>query len=268
MKIIVFILMAILPALSLSGQRGEIVPGSYVPGRAAAAYTGRWQPMHNPSAAAVASHTELSVTYENRYITRELSNKMVAAVVPTPYFNVSAAFNHFGYSVYNEMLAAVGFSRDFGGWRVGVEADVYMVYLSPTERYAATVTANVGAQVDVSPAVTLGFSMFNPCFSAVRSSPVQNLPVTVAVGVNWHIHDKVDWLVELDREISTLFHWKTGFEYRPFDVFTLRAGVYGADYAIPTLGVGFSVDDFRFEFHSELNPRLGVTLLGSLGYDI
>ncbi len=268
MKTIILIFLLMFSALSLSGQRGDIVPGSYAPGRAAAAYKGRWQPLHNPSAASTADKVCLSAVYENRYITRELSNKMVAAVVPTPYFNVSVAFNHFGYSVYNEMLAAVGFSRDFGVWRIGVEADVYMVYLSPTERYVATVTANVGVQVDVSPAVTIGFSMFNPCFSAVRSYPMQYLPVTVAVGVNWHIHDKVDWLVEIDREISTLFHWKTGFEYRPFDVFTLRAGVYGADYAIPTLGVGFRVDDFRFELHSELNPKLGVTLLGSLGYDI
>ncbi len=165
-------------------------------------------------------------------------------------------------------LGVVGVSRDFGRWRLGVEADIYTVYLSPTERYAVTATANIGAQVDVSKRVTLGFSMFNPVFSSVKSAPKQYLPVVLAIGMNYRLHDKVDWLVEIDKEIRSLFHWKTGFEYRPFDVLSLRLGIYGSDYVIPTIGLGFLMSDFGFDLHCEINPRLGVTLLGALHYDI
>ena len=67
-----------------------IVPGSYVAGNASVAYTAEWQPFQNPAALACEKQFGLTLLYENRYITAELSNAAFSAAFPTKYINVGA----------------------------------------------------------------------------------------------------------------------------------------------------------------------------------
>ena len=245
-----------------------IVPGSYVAGNASVAYTAEWQPFQNPAALACEKQFGLTLLYENRYITAELSNAAFSAAFPTKYINVGAQFSYFGYAEYNEMLAAVTFARTFGEiFHVGVECDYYAVYLSPTERYHSTATVQVGLQVQVLPTLTIGFNVFNPVFSKVKTKLTEKrLPAIFSLGTNYRIHDKVSWLVQIDKEVHSPMRWATGFEYAPFDVFDVRIGCYGSNYVVPTLGVGVGFGGFKFHLHCEYRNPLGVTMLGVLQY--
>lgn len=265
---IVLLILATCTSGAMQAQIATIVPSSYTAGNASVAYTAEWQPFQNPAALACEKQYAISLLYENRYITAELSNAAVSVAIPTKYINIGAQFSYFGYAEYNEMLAAVTFARTFGDiFHLGVECDYYAVYLSPTERYRSTATVQVGFQVQVIPSLTIGFNAFNPIFSKIKSDLTEKrLPSVFSLGTNYKIHEKVAWLVQIDKEVHSPLRWATGFEYAPFDVFDVRIGCYGSDYVVPTLGVGCGCGGFRFHLHCEYRNPLGVTMLGALQY--
>jgi hypothetical protein len=266
---IVLILLFLTLATALNGQKTTVIPGSFVGGNASVAHKKEWLPFHNPSALSGVEKTGFRLVYENRYITKELANKAFNVWIPTKYFNIGAAFSHFGYSEYNEMLAAVTFARQFGEkFRLGAEVDYYTVFLSQSGRYQGVVTAQVGAQISITEDFTIAFNTFNPTFSKIKSELAEkHLPTVFSIGSVYTIKNTVDWLVQFDKEISSPFRWATGFEYSPVAELILRLGAYGFGNFVPTIGAGVRFSGFRFDANADYNSILGFLLIGCLGYE-
>lgn len=267
-RIQLFLAVCFFGIVPIQAQVATIVPSSYVAGNASVAYHKYWQPFQNPAALAHAQNYSVTLLYENRYITKELGNSVASLAIPTKYVNVGASFSYFGYASYNEMLASVTLARSFGKvLHIGLEFDYYTLYLSPSERYRGTVTAQVGVQLQVLPNLMIGFNVFNPVFSKIKTDLITKpLPSVFSLGTNYQLHEKVSWLVQLDKEVHSPMRWATGFEYAPFEEFTVRVGAYGFDYFVPTLGVGLAFDGFRFNLQTEYRHPLGLTMMGVLQY--
>ena len=60
--------------------------------------------------------------------------------------------------------------------------------------------------------------------------------------------------------------WAVGMEYRIMPELLVRAGARGADYVIPSLGVGIGFAGFRFDLMAEADFRIGMSLLSNLSY--
>ena len=60
--------------------------------------------------------------------------------------------------------------------------------------------------------------------------------------------------------------WAVGAEYRIMPELRVRAGVRGADYVVPSLGVGVGFGGFSFDLTAEADFRIGVSLLSNLSY--
>lgn len=254
-------------SFGLNAQKTTVIPSSFVGGNASVAYKNDWLPFHNPAALAGMEKIGFQLLYENRYITKELANKALNLWFPTKYLNIGASFSHFGYSEYNEMLAAVTFAREFGKFRLGIEVDYYTLFLSQSERYKGTITAQVGAQISITDNFSIAFNAFNPTFSKVKSELVEKrLPVVFSIGTLYCIKNTVDWFVQFDKEVSSPLRWATGFEYAPVKEFIIRIGAYGYNSFIPTFGAGVKFGKFKFDVNADYNSVLGFSLIGCLGY--
>jgi len=253
----------------LNAQKTTVIPSSFVGGNASVAYKNDWLPFHNPAALAGSENIGFQLLYENRYITKELSNQALNVWIPTKYLNVGASFSHFGYAEYNEMLAAITVARQLGKrFRLGIEVDYYTVFLSQSERYKGTVTAQIGGQISITDDFTLAFNAFNPTFSKVKSVLVdKRLPVVFSIGSLYSIKNTVDWLVQFDKEVSSPLRWATGFEYAPVKELVVRIGAYGYNNFIPTFGAGIKFGGFKFDVNADYNSVLGFSLIGCLGYN-
>jgi len=248
-------------------QQTTVIPASYTAGDASVAYSNAWLPFQNPAALGGAEKMGFLLLYENKYITKELSNKVVNAWLPTKYINIGVSFSHLGYSEYNEMLAALTFARKFGKFKLGVELDYYTLFLSQSKRYQGTLTAQVGMQVNLTEDFSLAFSAFNPVFSKVKSDLAEKrLPTVFSLGSLYKIRNTVDWYVQFDKEVSSPFRWATGFEYSPVKELIIRLGAYGYNSFVPTLGVGLRFDKFKFDISSAYSSTLGFSFLGAVGY--
>ncbi|MDR0830595.1 MAG: hypothetical protein LBN95_10875 [Prevotellaceae bacterium] len=252
---------------NISAQQTTVIPSSFVAGNASVAYREDWIPFHNPAALAGAEKIGFALLYENRYITKELANKALNVWFPTKYINVGVAFSHFGYSEYNEMISSISFAREFGEkFRLGAEIDYYTVFLSQSERYKGAITAQVGAQILITENFSLAFNVFNPVFSKIKTDFAEKrLPTIFSIGSLYRIKNRVDWLVQFDKEVSSPLRWATGFEYSPVKEMVVRLGAYGYNSFIPTLGAGAKFGGFRFDINAAYNSALGFSLLGRLG---
>lgn len=249
-------------------QITTIVPNSYIPGNASVSYIKAWLPFHNPAALAHEKVGSVQLQYDNKYITKELNTALVSGCYSTKYVNIGVSFSYFGYSIYNEMLTGLTFARTFGEHlSIGVEFDYYTVFFSPSERYQGTLTANIGIQAKVVDNFYISFAAFNPVFSKIKTDFIdKSLPVVFSLGTLYQITDQVDWLMQIDKEVKSPLRWSTGVEYRPFKEFLVNIGVYGSDYAVPTLGVGFQFSGFEFRLNTEYHTTLGLSALGILRY--
>lgn len=253
----------------LQAQQTTVIPHSFVGGNASVAYDKAWLPFHNPAALAAQQQAGVQLLYENRYITKELSNKAINFWIPNKYTSIGGSFSHFGYDQYHEMIVGLSLARQFSPkFRLGIEIDYYTVYLSPSERYASTITAQVGFQVMVTDQLLLAFNTFNPTFSRVDTELLnKRLPTLFSIGSRYRIREQVDWLIQIDKEIHSPLRWATGFEYVALDFLTIRLGAYGLQSFIPTLGAGIKMSDFFFDIQADYNNALGISFISSVRYN-
>ena len=268
MKKIIFILILNFLYLSrVSAQVQEILPSGVAPAGADVVFTERWLAFSNPAILSREERVAVSVGYENRYFAAELSDEYLSVAVPTKYFNIGASFNFFGYADYHEMMAALTVARRFGIVAMGVEFDYFNMFLPDEVGYSHAFTAQVGLQVDVTEQCVLGFRMFNPSFTQIDYNDVaRRLPVMMHVGCNYTFIEDLDVLIEVGYVLNQGVDWAVGMEYRIMPELLVRAGARGADYVIPSLGVGIGFAGFRFDLMAEADFRIGMSLLSNLSY--
>ena len=268
MKKIFFILFLNFLYLSqVLAQVQEILPSGVAPAGADVVFTERWLAFSNPATLSREESVVASVGYENRYFAAELSDEYLSVAVPTKYFNVGASFNFFGYANYHEIMAALTMARRFGIVAMGVEFDYFNMFLPDEVGYRHAFTAQVGLQVDVTEQCVLGFRMFNPSFTQIDYNDVaRRLPVMMHVGCNYTFIEDLDVLIEVGYVLNQGVDWAVGMEYRIMPELLVRAGARGADYVIPSLGVGIGFAGFRFDLMAEGDFRIGMSLLSNLSY--
>ncbi|MDO4190488.1 MAG: hypothetical protein Q4D14_02210 [Bacteroidales bacterium] len=245
------------------------MPSTYAPGDASVAYSRQWFPFATPASLAAQQQSGIQILYENRYFTKELANKSINLWFSTPYLNVGAAFTHFGYSSYHEMMASLVVSRQLGERvRLGVEADYFTVYLSEQGRYRNTVTAQVGLQIQACRDFTIGFDVFNPTFSSVKCDVDSStrLPVRFQLGFCYALGGVVDWHTQIEKSLTEPLMWATGFEYAPISVpgFVVRLGAKGSSFIQPMFGVGFVTGNFGFDVNAFYRTQLGFSLMADV----
>ena len=251
----------------VSAQVQEILPSGIAPAGADVVFTERWLAFSNPATLSREESVVASVGYENRYFAAELSDEYLSVAVPTKFFNVGGSFNFFGYADYYEMMAALTVARRFGIVALGVEFDYFNMFLPDEVGYRHAFTAQVGLQVDVTDRCVLGFRMFNPSFTQIDYNDVaRRLPVMLHVGCNYRFIDDLDLLVEVGYVLKQGVDWAVGMEYRIMPELLVRLGARGADYVIPSLGVGVGFAGFRFDLMAEADFRIGMSLLSNLSY--
>lgn len=269
-RIAIWFCTAFLCFIPLTAQQQATLPGTYAPGDASVAYSKAWFPFSTPAALAAQQQSGIQILYENRYITKTLANKSLNLWFVTPYFNIGGSFTHFGYSSYHEMMGALTLARQLGEHvRLGVEVDYFSVYLSEIGEYHGAVTAQVGLQVVPCRHLVLGFNLFNPTFSSVKTDELSTrLPVRFQLGFCYSIGGMVDWHVEVDKTLQMPWRWATGFEYSPYDLsnFVVRLGANGSRFIQPSMGVGFEIQGFGIDVDAQYHTRLGFSLMGALRY--
>ncbi len=247
---------------SVSGQVSNVIPQPRSVAQTSVADVGSWNAFHNPAMLGYIRPVDLTVSYENRYLLKELSTKSIQAGFSTRHINVGASFAYFGYSLYHEMLSGIDLARDFSGrFALGIGFDYYMAYVAATGEYHGALLGRMGLSLCLVEKLVIGFSTFNPFQNNIRLELTEkSMPSVYSLGTTYSILPELLWRTQIDKEISSRYRFATGFEYLMLERILAKVGGYATGgIFVPCLGFGFKVRDYSADLDCELHPILGLT---------
>jgi len=244
----------------IHAQSHHVLPISSSVADASVSENRYYSAFQNPAAGGSVEQLDFQFSYENKFLLKELSVKSIGVLVPTKLINIAAVASYTGYSQYNEVLAGVALSRNFGSvFQLGVQANYYSVYFVEVNKRYAVFIPQFGLQVNLSPAVTLGFSTFNPSQILLKTASLPKiLPSVFSFGTKWKMTDDFNMLVQFDKNMSSGYRIAGGFEYLLKDFVIFKTGVYKAEYLVPSLGFGFKLSGLQMDLTAYLHPVLGL----------
>jgi len=269
MKKYFFLLLIIVPLISMA-QLENSISGSASIAETSVSDERQWAAFHNPANLGFLQKTEFGATYENRFFIKELSTKIVQVAIPTDKINIGIALSHFGYSVSHDILAGVALSRNFSDkFALGVSVNYFTSYFVQESRYRGAILGQIGANINISSNFNIGFNAFNPFLTNMKTeTAVKKLPSVYSLGTRYFFYQNLAWRTQIDKDLNANYRFATGFDYYLQDVFTIKLGIYGYDYLISCLGIGFNINNFKFDLNAEMHPQLGINTFAMLRYNL
>jgi hypothetical protein len=268
MKKIISLLTILVFCQLLHSQISTIIPSSTSIASTSVADSHNWSAFNNPAMLGFLEQPEFELQFENRYLLSELSTKSVQLAVPSELINTGISFSYFGYSLYQEMLLGLGFSRNFSDkFAMGVQFNYYTAFFSASNSYRGALLPQIGLSVNLSPNFNLGFNTFNPFQSNIQTEYVtKRLPSVFSLGTAYLFSKDFVWRTQVDKEVSSNYRFAMGFEYQMLQSFEVKLGAYSSGYLVTCLGIGFRTGSFLIDLNCEMHPLLGLNTLAAIKY--
>ncbi|MDD2983795.1 MAG: hypothetical protein PHQ74_10445 [Crocinitomicaceae bacterium] len=217
-----------------------------------------WSYHHNPAGLAFVKKTAAGLSYENRFLLKELQTQALVVAQPLKVGVLSAGAQMYGHRAYKTTRVGLGYSMLLGE---NISAGVQLNYQGiRIDQYGSkgTVTAEAGFLAKINSKVSLGFSVMNLGMAKLTEFEDDRFSTFMRLGLNYQISKKVIILAEVDKSIETKLRAKAGMEYELLDRFFLRMGVASNPTEI-TFGFGY-------EFKNRLKLDLGSAWHQHLGW--
>lgn len=226
-----------------------------------------WSHFNNPGAVAKVEAFSVGVSYENRFLLKELQSQSVASVIPLKVGAVSIGGQMFGYREFRSFKAGVGYGMQLGEkFYAGVQMNYLGVQLNDAYGSKNGVSGDVGMLGAITENWLIGISVGNVFRSKLSEFQDDRMTTLMRFGSSYKLSDKALISGELEKDISNPMRVKAGVEYKPIKQFALRGGIatapiefsFGVGYLTRTISVNVGSS-----YHQILgwSPHFGLTFL-------
>lgn len=248
--------------LGNAGARGSSMGGCSV------ALCDFWSVQNNPAGIARWQSSSAGISYENRFLMKELSYYNAAAVLPLNIGSFGLTFSRFGFEGYNENKIGIAYARQLGPHiRIGLQLDYLSFKFSGDYAKRRTATFELGLQSDITEKLTIGVFVFNPINIKLKTIHKQKIPIVLKFGLSYKITDDFSASTEIEYNSDKDFDYRFGLEYLATRDFFIRAGVHTKP-ATASIGVGYSIRRFIIDIAASMNQHTGVSFQTSLIFNI
>ncbi len=268
MKRLIFLILFFFIKINIYAQLVSVLPTSVSIANTSVADTENWTAFSNPANIGYINDINFGFQYENRFLLSELSTKSLQLAVPTSLINAAFSASYFGFSVYNEILLGVGFSRNFSDkFSLGLQLNYLTAYFRTSNRYFGSFFPQFGLNYAISAKFNLGFSAYNPFHSVIKSPfTTKQLPSIFSLGGAYKFSPELVFRFQSDKEISSNYRFALGAEYLMLNFLTIKGGIYHNGYLVPCFGFKTNLGTLSFDLNAELHPLLGLVSLASVQY--
>ena len=227
-----------------------------------------WSCHNNPAGFADYNNIAVGLSYENRFLLKELAYKNIGVIIPFNIGVIGITASQFGYNHYNENLIGLGLSRSFGpNLKIGLKLDY--IFLKHSIDYAKiqTVTFELGIQYHINKSLCLGAYIFNPINVKLKTFNKERIPIIMRIGLSYFV--KEDFLItaEIEENFENNFSYRFGLEYEIYKKLFVRSG-FQLKPEIFTFGFGYDYNWFTIDISAHMNQVLGASLSCSFIYKI
>ncbi|MBQ8223371.1 MAG: transporter [Bacteroidales bacterium] len=227
-----------------------------------------WSCHNNPAGFANYEYFAVGLSYENKYLLKELAYKNISVIFPFNLGTLSLTASQFGYEHYNENLLGIALSKSFGNnLRIGLKLDyIYFKYSTDYEK-KQTATFEIGMQYQINESLCLGAYMFNPINVKLRTLNNEKIPIIMRIGLSYFINDDFMLTAEIEEDFENNFSYRFGLEYEIYKRIFVRSG-FQLRPEIFTFGFGYDYNWFTIDISAQMSKDLGSSLSCSFIYKI
>ena len=224
-----------------------------------------WSYFHNAGALGYQKNVSVGVSYENRYLLKELQTQALVYVQPLKTGVLSVGVQSFGYKTYRTNRFGVGYALKLHEKiAMGVQLNYQDVWVQNYD-YVGTLTAEFGLLAKITNKLNLGFSVMNLNRAHISRLPDDRFGTFFRLGLRYEISKLVAINLEVEKEIRSKIRPRLGVDYQLVKRFFLRVGAaynppeiaFGIGYQFP---IGLKLDaGSAWRQHLGWSPHIGLT---------
>ncbi len=237
-------------------------------GKCSVTMDGFWSLHNNPAGFASYQNLSFGISYENKFLLKELGTKDAGLILPFKMGNIGISYSQFGYENYNENTFGLGIAKSLGpNFNIGIKLYYIFINFSGVYENKSAPTFDIGIQYKINEVLCLGVYVFNPVRVKFRSLNKDKIPIIMRLGLSYLVND--DFLItgEIEENFGHDFSFRFGLEYEIYKNFLIRGGFQFKPEML-TFGVGYDYKYFIIEVSAQMNQRLGTSLSSSIIFKI
>lgn len=225
-----------------------------------------WAYHHNPGALGELKTMSVGLSYENRYLLKELQSQGLVYAQPLKVGVLSVGAQFYGYRQYRTQRIGAGYSMRLAErFFAGVQLNYQGLQLNENYGRNQSITAEGGIQAVVTDQWRIGVSAFNIGRAKLSAFEDDRYNTVMRFGTNYSFSEKVIVLAEAEKQLEHPVNFKGGVEYQAVENFFVRAGA--ASKAVEfTFGFGYRWKVLQLDLGSGYQQQLGWSPTFSLTY--
>ena len=263
-----FILFIILPVTSHSQGWLPMGGRSNSMANATVALSDTWSYHHNPGALAEITNASFGVSYENRFLLRELQSQGLTYAQPVKKGVISFGAQTYGFTSYRTYRVGGGYSMKLSEkLMAGMQMNYQGIRLAENYGSKNTLTAELGVLFHITENWKVGMSVFNIGRNQLAAYADDRFNTIMRLGTSLKVSDKVLVAAEVEKNVDYPIRIKTGMDYEVMKSFYFRAG-FATQPIEGTFGFGYKMKSIQLDlgsaYHQQLgwSPHFSLTFLG------
>ncbi len=192
---------------------------------ASAAVNDVWAYHHNPGALTGIKKVAFGVSYENRFLLKELQSQGFVVAYPLKRSVISFGGQTFGYNNLRTYRTGFGYAMELTDFlSFGVQMNYNLVRLPQAYGSNQSITGEVGMMAKIKENWHIGFSIFNISRNKLADYQEDRYTTMLRLATRYNVSNKVLIVGEVEKNVEFPIRFKTGVEYNPLENFYVRGG--------------------------------------------
>ncbi len=256
----IFLMTIFIFSLQFSFCQGWLPMGSrsHALGNASVAIDDIWAYHHNPANLVSVKKLGLGLSYENRFLLKELQYQGFVVALPLKVGVISFGLQSFGFKNFRTNRLGLGYSMKLAEFlSCGVQLNYHQVRLTDAYGRKDALTAELGLRANITDNWKVAFSVFNLTRTKISEFGEDRLSTLMRLGTQYTFSEKVMLVAELEKNIEFPIRFKTGIEYSPIRKLFLRGGFATQPIEL-SAGLGYRFkEEFQLDLGSAYHQILG-----------
>lgn len=225
-----------------------------------------WSIQNNQAGLAWIKTPLTGISYENKFMMKELSTKTGSFIYPLKRNTIGASLSSFGYNVYNENNIKLAAAKAFGN---NLSFGVGLNYFQTTifeYGIKKLFIAEAGLQAKPFQHLTIGAHLFNLTRTKLADYNNERVPTTMRLGASYLFSEKAMLVIETEKSTEKKPLLKTGIEYRPIPTLYIRCGI-STNPSLNSFGIGLNIKQIKIDIATNYHHLLGLSTQVGMIYE-
>lgn len=225
-----------------------------------------WSVHHNPGALGFVYESGFGVSYQNRFLLRELQSQGITGAIKLNKGVIGLGAQFYGYNEFRTSRIGGGYSLKLtNNFSLGVHLNYLNLSLNQNYGSRSTLTAEMGMMGKITEKWSVGFAVFNLNRAKLSSFEDDRFTTLFRIGTAYELSDKVNLLFEFYKDIENPLSIKGAIEYQAVENLFIRAGVSSSPMEL-SFGLGYRISQVDIVIATNYNQTLGFSPAFNLNY--